>query len=173
MAVTNSDDQARTIRMLRDWGQEQRYHHLLKGFNYRMDAIQGAILRVKLRHLEDWTEARRALAHRYSVMLAGSSSLHVPMEMADRRHVYHVYAIRSRDRDGLRRMLDAEGIQSGLHYPIPVHLQKAHADLGYQTGDFPVSEAAAAEVLSLPIYPEMTARQVEAVVEAMEYAYVG
>jgi dTDP-4-amino-4,6-dideoxygalactose transaminase len=173
MAVTNSDDQARTMRMLRDWGQEQRYHHLLKGFNYRMDAIQGAILRVKLRHLEDWTEARRALAHRYSVLLAGSSSLHVPMEMADRRHVYHVYAIRSRDRDGLRRMLDAEGIQSGLHYPIPVHLQKAHADLGYQTGDFPVSEAAAAEVLSLPIYPEMTARQVEAVVEAMEYAYVG
>ena len=137
MIVTNSDDQAKTMRMLRDWGQEQRYHHLLKGFNYRMDAIQGAILRVKLRHLEAWTEARRAHARRYSLLLAGSAHLRTPVEIADRRHVYHVYAVRSRDRDGLQRALSAEGIQSGLHYPIPVHLQKAHADLGYQAGRFP------------------------------------
>lgn len=172
MAVTNSDDQARTMRMLRDWGQEQRYHHILKGFNYRMDGIQGAILRVKLRHLEDWTEARRAIAHRYSALLGGSTVVKTPVELAGRRHVYHVYAVRSRDRDGLRRVLDAEGIQSGLHYPIPVHLQKAHADLGHQAGDFPVSEAAAQDVMSLPIYPEMTMRQVEMVVEALEHAYV-
>ena len=172
IVVTSSDDQAGTIRVLRDWGQEQRYHHLLKGFNYRMDAIQGAILRVKLRHLEVWTEARRAHARRYSSLLAGSTDLMTPVEAADRRHVYHVYTIRSRDRDGLQRALSAEGIQSGLHYPIPVHLQKAHADLGYQAGDFPISEAAAREVLSLPIYPEMPAWHLDQVVAALEYVYV-
>ncbi|MBX5047866.1 DegT/DnrJ/EryC1/StrS family aminotransferase [Rhizobium lentis] len=172
IAVTNSDEQAKTMRMLRDWGQEQRYHHLLKGFNYRMDAIQGAILRVKLRHLEAWTEARRSLGRRYSSLLAGAPHLQTPVEAADRRHVYHVYAVRSRDRDGLQRVLTAEGIPSGLHYPIPVHLQKAHADLGYQVGDFPVSEAAAREVLSLPIYPEMPVQHVDQVAAALEYAYV-
>ncbi len=172
IVVTNSDDHAKTMRMLRDWGQEQRYHHLLKGFNYRMDAIQGAILRIKLRHLEAWTEARRAHAYRYSSLLSGSVHLKTPLEITDRRHVYHVYAIRSRDRDALQRALAAEGIQSGLHYPIPVHLQKAHADLGHQAGDFPVSEAAAREVLSLPIYPEMPAWHVDQVAAALEYAYV-
>ncbi|PDS75101.1 DegT/DnrJ/EryC1/StrS family aminotransferase [Rhizobium sp. L43] len=172
LVVTNSDEQAKTMRMLRDWGQEQRYHHLLKGFNYRMDAIQGAILRVKLRHLEAWTEARRDHARRYSSLLGGSPHLKIPVEVADRRHVYHVYAVRSRDRDGLQRALSAEGVPSGLHYPIPVHLQKAHADLGYQAGDFPVSEAAAREVLSLPIYPEMPSRHVDQVAAALEYAYV-
>ena len=172
IVVTNSDDQAKTMRMLRDWGQEQRYHHLLKGFNYRMDAIQGAILRIKLRHLEAWTEARRAHGRRYSLLLGGSANLRTPVEISDRRHVYHVYAIRSRDRDQLQRVLSAEGIQSGLHYPIPVHLQKAHTDLGYQAGDFPVSEAAAREVLSLPIYPEMPAWHVDEVAVALENAYV-
>jgi len=172
IVVTNSDDQAKTMRMLRDWGQEQRYHHLLKGFNYRMDAIQGAILRIKLRHLEAWTEARRAHGRRYSSLLGGSADLKTPVEITDRRHVYHVYAIRSRNRDALQRVLSAEGIQSGLHYPIPVHLQKAHADLGYQAGDFPISEAAAREVLSLPIYPEMPAWHVDQVAAALEYAYV-
>ncbi|MBY5440132.1 DegT/DnrJ/EryC1/StrS family aminotransferase [Rhizobium leguminosarum] len=172
IVVTNSDDQAKTMRMLRDWGQEQRYHHLLKGFNYRMDAIQGAILRIKLRHLEVWTEARRAHGRRYSLLLGGSANLRTPVEIADRRHVYHVYAIRSRDRDQLQRVLSEEGIQSGLHYPIPVHLQKAHADLGYKAGDFPISEAAAREVLSLPIYPEMPGWHVDQVAAALENTYV-
>ncbi|MGO7789288.1 DegT/DnrJ/EryC1/StrS family aminotransferase [Rhizobium ruizarguesonis] len=172
IVVTNSDDQAKTMRMLRDWGQEQRYHHLLKGFNYRMDAIQGAILRIKLRHLEAWTEARRAHGRRYSLLLGGSANLRTPVEITDRRHVYHVYAIRSRDRDQLQRVLSEEGIQSGLHYPIPVHLQKAHADLGYKAGDFPISEAAAREVLSLPIYPEMPAWHVDQVAAALENTYV-
>ncbi|NNG69475.1 DegT/DnrJ/EryC1/StrS family aminotransferase [Rhizobium laguerreae] len=172
IVVTNSDDQAKTMRMLRDWGQEQRYHHLLKGFNYRMDAIQGAILRIKLRHLEAWTEARRAHGRRYSLLLGGSANLRTPVEIADRRHVYHVYAVRSRDRDQLQRVLSEEGIQSGLHYPIPVHLQKAHADLGYKAGDFPISEAAAREVLSLPIYPEMPAWHVDQVAAALENTYV-
>jgi len=173
IVVTNDDEHAKTIRMLRDWGQEQRYHHTLKGFNYRMDGIQGAILRVKLRHLEDWTEARRAHARHYSALLAGSRQVAAPAELADRRHVYHIYAVRTRDRDGLQRALQAEGVQTGLHYPIPVHLQKAHADLGYKAGAFPESEAAAREVLSLPIYPEMTSRQVEQVAAAVEQeAYV-
>ena len=172
IVVTNRDDQAKTMRMLRDWGQEQRYHHLLKGFNYRMDAIQGAILRIKLRHLEAWTEARRTHAGRYSSLLGRSAHLTTPVEKAGRRHVYHVYAIRSRDRDELQRVLSAEGIQSGLHYPIPVHLQQAHVDLGYRVGDFPVSETAAKEVLSLPIYPEMPARHVDQVAAALEDAYV-
>ncbi|MGB8291779.1 DegT/DnrJ/EryC1/StrS family aminotransferase (plasmid) [Rhizobium ruizarguesonis] len=172
IVVTNSDDQAKTMRMLRDWGQEQRYHHLLKGFNYRMDAIQGAILRIKLRHLEAWTEARRAHGRRYTLLLGGSANLRTPVEIAGRRHVYHVYAIRSRDRDQLQRVLSEEGIQSGLHYPIPVHLQKAHADLGYKAGDFPISEAAAREVLSLPIYPEMPAWHVDQVAAALENTYV-
>jgi dTDP-4-amino-4,6-dideoxygalactose transaminase len=174
IAVTNDDAHAKTMRMLRDWGQERRYHHVMKGFNYRMDGIQGAILRVKLRHLDAWTAARRAHAAHYSSLLSGLDTIKTPVEVADRRHVYHIYAVRCRDREGLHRALEAEGIQSGLHYPIPVHLQKAHEDLGYRPGDFPVSEAAARTVLSLPIYPEMTAKQVEQVVAAVEQdAYVG
>lgn len=174
IVVTNDDEHMTTIRMLRDWGQEQRYHHTLKGFNYRMDGIQGAILRVKLRHLDKWTEARRERARRYSSLLTGLSRVKTPAEATGRRHVYHVYAIRTHDRDGLQRALQAEGIQTGLHYPIPVHLQKAHLDLGHKPGDFPVSETAAREVLSLPIYPEMTMRQVEQVVATLEQeVYVG
>jgi dTDP-4-amino-4,6-dideoxygalactose transaminase len=171
--VTSDPEQAKRMRMLRDWGQEQRYHHLVKGFNYRMDALQGAILRVKLRHLEKWTEARRQIAHRYSALLRDSPIARPPAELPGRRHVYHIYAVRTRDRDGLRRVLEAEGVQTGLHYPIPVHLQPAHADLGYRPGDFPESEAAACEVLSLPIHPDMSLRQAEQVVAKIEQdAYV-
>jgi dTDP-4-amino-4,6-dideoxygalactose transaminase len=171
--VTNDDEQAKIMRMLRDWGQEKRYHHVMKGFNYRMDEIQAAILRIKLRHLEDWTEARRVRAARYDSLLTGSRSVQAPVAASDRRHVYHVYAVRSRDRDQLQQALRAEGIHTGLHYPVPVHLQEAHADLGYGVGNFPISEAAALEVLSLPIYPELTMRQVDEVAAAVEQdAYV-
>ncbi|MEQ1955510.1 DegT/DnrJ/EryC1/StrS family aminotransferase [Mesorhizobium sp. CN2-181] len=174
IVVTNNDQHFKAIRMLRDWGQEQRYHHVLKGYNYRMDGIQGAVLRVKLRHLDDWTEARRARGHQYSSLLADAKNVRAPVEADWRRHVYHVYAVRTHDREALQRTLSAEGIQTGLHYPIPVHLQPAHRDLGYSVGDFPESEAAAREVLSLPIYPEMTARQVEQVAAAVrQEAYVG
>jgi dTDP-4-amino-4,6-dideoxygalactose transaminase len=145
----------------------------MKGFNYRMDEIQAAILRIKLRHLEDWTEARRVRAARYNSLLTGSRSVQAPVAASDRRHVYHVYAVRSRDRDQLQQVLRAEGIHTGLHYPVPVHLQEAHADLGYGVGNFPISEAAALEVLSLPIYPELTMRQVDEVAAAVEQdAYV-
>jgi dTDP-4-amino-4,6-dideoxygalactose transaminase len=149
--------------MLRDLGQEEKYHHVLKGYNYRMEGIQGAILRVKLRHLDGWTEARRARAARYNELLAGAVC--TPEEMPWARHVYHVYAIRSAVRDELQRRLREHEIDTRIHYPIPAHLQKGYADLGYRRGDFPESERAAAEELSLPIYPELTDEQLRSVVE--------
>lgn len=166
IVMTSDDAQAKKVRMLRDWGQEKRYHHVLKGFNYRMEGIQGAILSVKLRHLEAWTEARRARARDYDALLEDVEGIKAPEQLSGRRHVYHIYAVRTADRDGLQQFLQSEGIHTGLHYPIPVHLQEAHADLGYKVGDFPQSEAAAREVLSLPMFPEMTSAQVEQVVAA-------
>jgi dTDP-4-amino-4,6-dideoxygalactose transaminase len=172
MIVTSDDEQASKMRMLRDWGQERRYHHVLKGYNYRMDAIQGAILRVKLRYLERWTKARRANARRYAQLLA-ASGLRIPQEVAGRRHVWHINAVRATDRDALQRALEREGVQTGLHYPVPVHLQQAHADLGYLPGDFPEAERAARTVLSLPMFPELGAEQVARVAAAVtEHAYV-
>lgn len=165
--VTNSEAVATAARCLRDWGQQERYHHVAKGFNYRMDAIQGAVLSVKLRHLEAWTEQRRAHARRYDELLGGINAIQVPAEMGDRRHVYHVYAIRSPDRDALQQALAADGVQTGLHYPIPVHLQRAYADLGYRRGDFPIAELAAREVVSLPIYPELSPAQIDQVAAAI------
>jgi dTDP-4-amino-4,6-dideoxygalactose transaminase len=157
--VTADPEVARTARLLRSWGEARRYEHTLKGFNYRMDGVQGAILRIKLRYLEAWTEARRARAADYGAALAGTG-IRVPEEREGDRHVYHVFAVRLADRDGWRATLDAAGVQTGVHYPIPVHLQPAYQNLGGRPGDFPVAEAAAAEVLSLPIYPELTPAQV-------------
>lgn len=153
--VTNNPEYARTIQMLRDWGQESRYRHILKGYNYRMDGIQGAILRVKLRYLDQWTEARRTHAAQYDKLLAGSG-VKTPTVMPYSHHVYHIYAVRSPQRDALQQSLQEQEIQTGIHYPIPVHLQPAYADLGYKPGDFPHSEAASREVLSLPMFAELT-----------------
>jgi len=162
MVVTNDPEYCRTIRLLRDWGSENRYQHILRGFNYRLEGMQGAILRVKLRHLEAWNEARRAHAAQYKALLAGGS-VRSPMEMPYARHVYHVYAVRSSKRDHLQKSLQIKGIQSGIHYPIPVHLQKAYQDLGYQKGDFPQAEEISKEVLSLPIFAELTEAQISAI----------
>ena len=164
--VTTRADLAKTCRTLRNWGEETRYEHRLKGFNYRMDGIQGAILRVKLRYLEQWTEQRRQVASWYAEML-DPEIVRIPKARPDCRHVYHVYAIRSSERDRLREALTAQQIQTGIHYPIPIHLQPAHSDLGYNAGDFPVAEQVAREVLSLPIFPEMTREQVAAVAAAV------
>ncbi len=166
MVVTDNPDFARKIRMLRDWGAERKYEHLLKGYNYRLEGIQGAVLRVKLRHLETWTEARRAAGHRYDSLLEGSG-VPTPRAMPQNRHVYHVYALRTPNRQAWRDALSAQGIQTGIHYPYAVHQLPAYADLGYRAGDFPVAERAAAEVLSLPLYPEITAEMQEEVVEAV------
>ena len=154
MVVTSDPEYARMVRMLRDWGQERRYYHVLQGYNYRMEGMQGAVLRVKLRHLEAWTEARRAHATSYNELLA-DSWVQPPEEMPYARHVYHVYPVRTSQRDALQQILHGQGIQTGIHYPIPVHLQPAYANLGYGPADFPFSEQVAREELSLPMYPEL------------------
>jgi len=169
--TTSRGDLTATCRVLRDWGQEKRYEHRLKGFNYRMDGIQGAVLRVKLRHLEAWTEKRRQVARWYAEAL-DPESVRLPKERPECRHVYHVYAVRTDDRDSLRDALAKAGIQTGIHYPIPVHLQPAHADLGYRVGDFPVAETVAREVLSLPMFPEMTRQEVATVAAAVSKTHV-
>ena len=170
--VTDDAALARRVRVLRDWGQEEKYVHLHHGFNFRMDAIQGAILDVKLRHLEAWTMARHEVARRYDEGLS-NNGIRLPERGPEGEHVYHVYAIRTAERDRLRELLANAGIATGIHYPIPVHLQPAYADLGYRKGDFPVSEAFAAETLSLPIFPEMSLSQVDRVCEAVREAVRG
>jgi dTDP-4-amino-4,6-dideoxygalactose transaminase len=166
MVVTSRPEITREVRMLRDWGSERKYHHVLKGYNFRMDGIQGAILRAKLRHLARWTQLRREHARTYGQLLA-DSGLGLPVEADYARHVYHVYAVRTSDRASLQRLLQAHGVSTGIHYPVPVHLQPAWADLGYKAGDFPESERAAAEVLSLPMFPELTHTQIEIVAAAV------
>jgi dTDP-4-amino-4,6-dideoxygalactose transaminase len=166
MVTTSNPEFARNIRMLRDWGAERKYEHVLKGYNYRLEGIQGAILRVKLRHLERWTEARRAHARKYTNLLADTGVI-LPREVAERRHVFHVYAVFAEDRVALQKQLGEQGIQTGIHYPVPVHLLPAYADLDYRAGQFPHSAYAAKHELSLPMYPELTESQIEAVAEAV------
>jgi dTDP-4-amino-4,6-dideoxygalactose transaminase len=157
--VTNDAEMAKKIRLLRAWGEETRYEHTLKAFNYRMDGVQGAVLGVKLPHLEAWTDARRRHAVEYARHLADTAA-GLPVERAGARHVYHVYVVRLAERDAWRARLAEAGVQTGVHYPIPVHLQPAYRDLGYHAGDFPVSERVAGEVLSLPMFPELTTEQI-------------
>lgn len=166
-AVTTSDAKlAKTLRMLRDWGQEGKANHVMRGYNYRMDGVQGAVLGVKMKHIETWTEARRRIAQRYDAAF-GALGLEIPANPADARHVYHVYAMRFDNRDGIRAALEARGVQTGIHYPKPVHLQPAYADLGYGPGSLPVAERASERLLSLPMFPEMTDSQVETVIAAV------
>ena len=166
-AITTNDAAiAHRLRLLRDWGTESKYHHEVLGYNYRLETLQAAILRVKLRHLEAWTEARRAHASRYDELLAGGL-VGVPRARADSRHVYHIYAVRTSQRAELQQALGAAGIQTGIHYPIPVHLQPAFAALGHGPGSFPHAESAAREVLSLPMFAELTDEQILAVAAAV------
>ncbi len=167
MVTTDNAEFARTIRMLRDWGAEKKYHHVLKGYNFRMEGLQGAVLRVKLRYLERWTEGRRTAAAHYDRLLAGSG-IPTPKAMPHNRHVYHIYAVRTAHRQAWQDALLAQGVQSGIHYPTPVHLLPAFADLGYRAGQFPHSEQAANEVLSLPMFPELTEAQCEEVARALK-----
>ena len=162
IVTTNDSEFARKIQMLRDWGAEKKYEHVLKGFNYRMEGVQGGILRVKLRYLEQWTEARRAHAAAYRRILS-DSGLALPTERVGDRHVYHIYAVLTEHREELIKALNARGVQTGIHYPYPVHLLPAYADLGYSAGEFPVSEHIAAQELSLPMFPELTETQIREV----------
>jgi dTDP-4-amino-4,6-dideoxygalactose transaminase len=167
IVTTNSPEFARTIRMLRDWGAEKKYQHVLKGFNYRMEGVQGAILRVKLKYLEQWTEARRAHAAAYTRLLA-NSDLVLPAENPENRHVFHVYAVLTQRREEFMKTLNAQGVQTGIHYPIPVHLLPAYSDLNYSAGEFPEAERIAAQEVSLPMFPEMTEAQIDSVCQAVQ-----
>ena len=154
IVVTNDATYAQATRSLRSWGEDRRSHHTRPGFNYRMDGIQGAILRVKLRHLPAWTDARCQLAATYDRVLA-NTGVTTPAVLPYARHVYHLYAVQTPHRDTLHEALEVEGIQTALPYPVPIHLQPGFADLGGQVGDHPCAEAAAAAILTLPVYPEL------------------
>jgi dTDP-4-amino-4,6-dideoxygalactose transaminase len=160
--VTNDAGLAIRARSLREHGSSQRYYHDEVGFNYRMEGIQGAVLGVKLKHLDEWTRQRRRVAHRYHELLA-STPLQLPREAAYAESAYHLYVVRHPRRDELKKHLEAARVGCALHYPLPLHLQKCYAHLGYKAGDFPVAEKAARECLSLPIYPEMTDAQIQRV----------
>jgi len=166
--VTNNAELAQTLRMFRDHGQRKKYHHAIVGWNGRMDGFQGAVLGVKLPYLPGWTKARRENARLYDELLAGLSGVTPPFAADYARHVYHIYAIRVRDRDVLMQKLAAQGISCGIHYPVPLHLQEAYEFLGYGKGDFPVAEKCAAEFVSLPMYPELSNESIRYVVEKIK-----
>jgi len=152
--VTNSREFAEKARMLRNYGQKIKNRHDVVGFNSRLDEIQAVILRVKLKHLDKWNVMRRKWARFYNELLENSSVV-TPVEAKHAKHVYHLYVIRSKERDKLQQFLSRKGISTGIHYPIPIHLQRAYSYLGYKGGDFPITEKFAREILSLPMFPEL------------------
>jgi len=167
-AVTTEDEQvAKTIKMLREHGQAQKYYHDLEGYNGRLHAIQAAFLRIKLRHLDAWNAGRRAAAARYGELLSKIPGVIVPFEPETSRAIYHLYVIRTKDRDALGDHLKSQGVSTGLHYPVPVHQQKCYREWGYGTGSFPVTERVATAILSLPMFPGLTAEQQKRVADAV------
>lgn len=170
--VTNDDALAQKIRMLRDHGRTSKYEHEITGYGYRLDGIQGAILDAKLAHLPEWNAKRRAHADYYTELLSNiDDSIVTPYEPAHVRAVYHLYVIRTRKRNELLEYLKTQDIEAGIHYPVPLHLQPVYKNLGYAKGAFPETEKAAEEILSLPIYPELTHAQMERVVDSMRAFY--
>lgn len=168
--VTNDRNIAERIRQLRDHAQSERYLHSELGYNYRMDALQGTVLNVKLRHLDEWISGRRGVARQYFEVLGGLETVEVPFEAEYSKHVYHVYGVQLRSeeaRDDLALWLSRSGIATGRHYPIPVHLQPAYKELGYRPGDFPVAEKLAKQELSLPIYAELGNEDVQRIAESI------
>jgi dTDP-4-amino-4,6-dideoxygalactose transaminase len=165
--VTSNPEYAKTIRMLRDHGQSQKYQHVLLGYNERMDGLQGAILRVKLAHLDDWNARRRSHAAQYRRVLADLDIKFLD-EPSYGKSVFHIFSIFTEERDSLRHHLKTAGIGTGIHYPIPVHLQPAFRSLDYHRGDFPIAEKLAETELSLPLFPELTAEQVDLVAAVVQ-----
>ena len=168
--VTNDAEVARRVRQLRDHGSERKYQHEIIGYNFRLEAIQGAVLNVKLKYLDGWNDLRRAHAARYGELLADldGGALMLPRESADVRHIYHLYVVQTPAREALQKHLSAAGIQTGIHYPVPIHLQPAYDFLGHRAGDFPAAERQAARVLSLPMFPELTDEQLAEVAGAIQ-----
>jgi dTDP-4-amino-4,6-dideoxygalactose transaminase len=155
MVVTSDDAVAKRLGMLRNYGQKEKYQHLFRGYNRRLDTLQAAVLRIKLKHLEDWNDARRQHAKNYT-RLVGQTGIVVPRAAAHCESVWHLYVIQFDQRDALKEHLASRGIGVGIHYPVPIHLQPAYRDLGYRPGDFPVTEKCARRILSLPMYAELT-----------------
>jgi dTDP-4-amino-4,6-dideoxygalactose transaminase len=168
--VTNNPQINERIRILRDHGQPQKYQHSMIGWNCRMDGIQAAVLQVKLKHLDRGNALRREHAAGYNAALSAISAVKKPTEADWGKHVYHVYAIRVQDRDAVAAHLTRAGVGSGIHYPIPVHLQEAYGSLGYGRGSFPISEQTSDDFLSLPMYPELTSEQLQYVANCVEEA---
>ena len=168
--VTGSAELQEKIRILRDHGQVRKYFHSVVGWNCRMDGIQGAVLRIKLRQLEASNHRRRAHATHYDAAFSEVEGIVTPAQASCVRHVYHIYAIRVSDRDEVMKLLADQGIATGIHYPVPVHLQEAYRSLGYEPGAFPIAERCAAEFLSLPMYPELTTERLEIVIKGVKEA---
>jgi len=166
MVATNDERVAGSLRVLRNYGQREKYHHMVQGYNHRLDTLQAAVLRVKLKHLDAWNAARRQHAKLYRELLAHSPVV-LPVEASCAEAVYHLYVIRVEDRDGLRVYLQDRGVATGIHYPIPIHLQPSYRALGYKKGSFPVTEGCAEQILSLPMYAELTPASIEYVAEAI------
>jgi len=169
--MSNDEEKCQQARMMRDHGSPKKYCHDVIGFNYRMSEFQAAVLNVKMKHVEGWTEKRRMNAKRYREGLKDVEQVIVPEEMDGAKHVYHLYVIRAKDRDLLQKCLRENGIASGLHYPVPLHLTEAFSYLGYKKGDFPVAEGLADGILSLPMYPELTEEQIDYVCEEIKDFY--
>jgi len=168
-AVTTNDEKiVQKVMMLRDHGQAKKYYHDFEGYNGRLDAIQTGILRVKLKHLSDWNEKRRQKAYRYNEMFAQIDSLILPYEPSRTKGVYHLYIVRVQKREELQKYLSERGVATGLHYPIPLHLQKAYGGLGHIEGSFPVTEKVGKEILSLPMFPQITEDQQDEVVNRIK-----
>lgn len=168
--TTNNEKIAKHIRQLRDHGQAQKYYHDMEGYNGRLDAIQCGLLSIKLKKLPVWTEQRQTAAQIYNELLKGIPGIVTPVEPQWSKAVYHLYVIRTKNRDALQKKLADAGVATGLHYPVPLHLQKAYASSGYKMGDFPVTEKAASEILSLPMFPGLTREQQEYVAEQIKNA---
>lgn len=168
--ATNDSEVARKVRMIRDHGSERRYYHDMIGLNGRLDEIQAVVLRAKLPHLNGWNEARRSNAALYKELLQGSAVV-TPTESAYNRHIYHLYVLRAPKRDELQAWLKNQGIFTGIHYPVPIHLQPAMKSLGYKVGDLPITEQAVTEILSLPMFAELTDEEVKTVVDAVKGFY--
>jgi len=167
MVITNNYPLYKKLRLLRNYGETRRYYHKIKGFNSRMDELQAAILRIKLKKLNSWNETRRRLAHYYSQNIKGEGVVTPPAEAKYAYHVYHLYVIRTKKRNRLRNFLRDNKIQTLIHYPLPVHKQEAYKDLGYKSGSLPVAESIAREILSLPLFPELRIKEIDAVVKAI------
>jgi dTDP-4-amino-4,6-dideoxygalactose transaminase len=175
-AMTNDEQLAKKFKMMREHGSDKKYFHELYGHNYRMEGIQGAVLGVKLKHLNDWTEGRRRVAKKYNELLKDVKQIKLPKEMDYAKHVYHLFVIqvlndgkasRTENRDALQKHLGEKGVSTGLHYPIPLHEQPCFAHLGYKKGAFPHSEQLAEQGLSLPMFAEMTDEQIQYVVDSV------